>query len=160
MINVTLLARCGALAFVLTLAATSVLAKKDAFRFKFGLISPNSNGTAEVYLETKEIEKHTDLAYAHGFSIKRKDGTQFFLYYVVRFPEPIKNLREGIEQYYTVLEGGRALQSKEELVWELNRSFVFDKSDPVGMYEMEIYADGELYRKIEYNVAPVFEFEF
>ena len=160
MINGILMARLGAFALVLALAGTSVFAKKDAYRFKFGLISPNSQGSAEVYLETKEIEKHADLAYAHGFSIKRKDGAQFFLYYVVRFPEPMKNLPEGIEQYYTVLEGGKALQSKEELVWELNRSFVFDKSDPVGMYEMEIYTDGELYRKIEYNVAPVPEFDY
>lgn len=135
-------------------------AKKDAYRFKFGLMTPSSSGNSEVYLETTEIEKHADPAYAHGFSIKRKDGAQFFLYYIVRFPEPMTNLPEGIEQYYTVLDGGRALQSKEELVWELNRSFVFDKSDPVGQYVMEIYTDGELYRKIAYNVTPVPEYDF
>lgn len=154
------LARLGAVLLGLALMGTSALAKKDAYRFKFGLMSPSSQGTSEVFLETREIEKHADPAYAHGFSIKRKNGAQFFLYYIVRFPEPMKNLPEGIEEFYTVLEGGKALKSKEELVWELNRSFVFDKSDPVGRYEMEIYTDGELYRKIEYNVSPVPEFDF
>jgi len=158
--NGILLARVGAITLVLALSGMNVFAKKDAYRFKFGLMSPSSQGTSEVYLETKEIEKHADPAYAHGFSIKRKDGAQFFLYYVVRFPEPMKNLPKGIEEFYTVLDGGKALRSKEELVWELNRSFVFEKSDPVGQYEMEIYTDGELYRKIEYNVTPVPEFDF
>ena len=158
--NGILLARVGAITLVLALAGTNVFAKKDAYRFKFGLMSPNASGNAEVFLETTEIEKHADSAYAHGFSIKRKDGAQFFIYYVVRFPEPMKNLPEGIEQFYTVLEGGRALQSKEELVWDLNRNFVFDKSDPIGRYEMEIYTDGELYRKVKYNVTPVPEFDF
>lgn len=154
------LARVGAIVLVLAMMGQTAFGKKDAYRFKFGLMSPSSRGTSEVYLATREIEKHADPAYAHGFSIKRKDGAQFFLYYVVRFPEPMKNLPDGIEEFYTILEGGKALQSKEELVWELNRSFIFEKTDPVGQYEMEIYTDGELYRKIDYNVTPVPEYDF
>jgi hypothetical protein len=113
-----------------------------------------------VYLETNQIEKIADPAYLHGFSIKRKDGNQFYLYYVIRFPEPLQDLPKGIEKYYTVLDGGRALRSKEEFVWELSRSFVFSESDPVGVYQLEVYVDAELYRKIDYDVLPELKVTF
>ncbi len=149
-----------AVVLIMSLAAPAALAKKDAYRFKFGLMSPSSSGDSEVFLETTQIEKHADPAYAHGFSIKRKDGAQFFVYYIVRFPVPMENLPEGIEEFYTVLDGGMALRSKEELVWHLNRSFVFDESDPVGEYQIEVYTDGQLYRSVKYDVTPVPEFDF
>ena len=76
------------------------------------------------------------------------------LFACVRFPEPLKDLPEGIENYYSVLDGGRVLQSNEEFVWELSRSFVFSDSDPVGQYQLEVYVDAELYRKINYDVLP------
>ncbi len=152
-------ARLGVVAMAIGLLASPALGKKDRYNFKFGLMTPSPAGLSVVYLETNEIEKHADPAYMHGFTIKRKDGAQFFLYYIVRFPEAMTNLPEGIEEFYTVLEGGRALQSKEELVWEKSHSFVFDKSDPIGLYQMEVYTDGELYRKIDYNVSPVPEFK-
>jgi hypothetical protein len=144
----------------LVLLLPSVQGKKDAYKFKFGLMTLGARGEPVVYLETKEIEKHTDPSYKHGFSMVRKNGAQFFAYFKVRFPKPIENIPAAVYEHYTVLENGRVFQSKDELVWELSESFVFDKSDPVGAYEMEVYADGELYRKIDYNVAAVPEFDF
>tara|TARA_B100000519_G_scaffold102962_1_gene89293 strand:+ start:93 stop:575 length:483 start_codon:yes stop_codon:yes gene_type:complete len=141
----------AAMALVL---GTSVWAKRDAYQFKFGLMARGSQGQSVVYLETNQIEKIADPSYLHGFSIKRKDENQFYIYYIVRFPEPLKDLPEGIENYYSVLDGGRVLQSNEEFVWELSRSFVFSDSDPVGQYELEVYVDAELYRKINYDVLP------
>lgn len=152
--------RLGFIFLVMALFVSGALGKKNAYHFKFGLMTPSPQGNSVVYLETKEIEKHADPSYGHGFSIVRKNGAQFYIYYIVRFPEPMKNIPKGIEQFYTVLEGGRALQSKEELVWELSRSFVFEKSDPVGTYQLEVYVDGDLYRKIDYNVSAVPEFDF
>ena len=114
------------------------LAKKNAYNFKFGLMTYGANGEPVVYLETTEIEKHADPAYSHGFSVKRKDGAQFFIYFKVRFPEPLKNIPEAVHQHYSVLENGRVFQSKEQFVWESTQNFVFDKSDPIGRYEMEI----------------------
>jgi len=135
-------------------------AQKNAYHFKFGLMAQGGQGESVVYLETNQIEKIADPAYLHGFSIKRKDGNQFYIYYVIRFPEPLQDLPEGIEKYYTVLDGGRALRSKEEFVWELNRSFVFSESDPVGVYQLEVYVDAELYRKIDYDVLPELKVTF
>ena len=34
------------------------------------------------------------------------------------------------------------------------RSFVFSDIDPVGQYQLEVYVDAELYRKINYDVLP------
>ena len=70
-------------------------------------------GQSVVYLETNQIEKIADPSYFHGFSIKRKDGNQFYIYYIIRFPEPLKDLPEGIENYYSILDGGRVLQSND-----------------------------------------------
>ena len=137
-----------------------VWAKKDAYQFKFGLMSRSGQGQSVVYLETNQIEKNPDPNHLHGFSIKRKDGSQFYIYYIVRFPEPLKDLPEGIEKYYSVLDGGRALQSSEEFVWEMSRSFVFSESDPVGQYSLEVYVDAELYRKIDYDVLPELKVTF
>jgi hypothetical protein len=142
----------------LALLLSSVHGKKDAYVFKFGLMSLGAQGTPLVYLETTEIEKHTDPSYFHGFTIKRKNGAQFFSYFKVRFPEALESIPPIVYEHYTVLENARVLQSKEELVWELVENFVFDKSDPVGAYEIEIYTDGDLYRKINYNVSSVTEF--
>ena len=135
-------------------------AKRDAYQFKFGLMSRAGQGQSVVYLETNQIEKNPDPSHLHGFSIKRKDGNQFYVYYIIRFPEPLKDLPEGIEKHYSVLDGGRALQSNEEFVWELNRSFIFSESDPVGQYQLEVYVDAELYRKIDYDVFPELKVPF
>lgn len=146
--------RLGLVAAMALALGSAVWARKDAYHFKFGLMSRGGQGQSVVYLETNQVEKIADPAYLHGFSIKRKDGNQFYIYYIVRFPEPLQDLPEGIEKYYTVLDGGRALQSNEEFVWELSRSFVFSESDPVGLYQLEVYVDAELYRKIDYDVLP------
>lgn len=150
---------CGFL-LGLALLLPSVYAKKDAYHFKFGLMTRSAQGTPVVYLETTIIEKHTDPSYTHGFSIKRKNGAQFYAYFKVRFPTPLENIPDAVYDHYTVLENGRVLQSKEALVWELSENFVFDDSDPVGAYQIEIYTDGELYRKIDYDVVSVPEFDF
>lgn len=144
----------------MALLLPSVYGKRDAYHFKFGLMTLGGEGSPVVYLETTEIDKHVDPSYLHGFTIKRKNGAQFFAYFKVRFPEPLKNIPAAVYEHYTVLEDGRVLQSKETLVWELVENFVFDKSDPVGPYEMEIYIDGELYRTIKYNVSAVSGFDF
>ena len=154
------LTRFTVLALGIMVLVPSMLGKKDPYIFRFGLMLQNSQGKAVVYLETTEIEKQVDPSYLHGFTIVRKDGSQFFIYYKVRFPKPLENLPEGIEKYYDILEGGSVLQSKEELVWESSPSFTFEKSDPEGAYQMEIYIDGDLYHKIDYNVSAVPEFDF
>ena len=146
-------------AMALALGST-VRAERDAYKFKFGLMGRGGQGQSVVYLETTQIEKIADPSYFHGFSIERKDGNQFYIYYIVRFPEPLKDLPEGIEKHYSVLNGGRALQSNEEFVWELSRSFVFSESDPVGQYQLEVYVDAELYRKIDYDVLPELKVTF
>ena len=153
-------ARVFGLLLGLILVFPCVYAKKDAYKFKFGLMTRGAQGEPVVYLETNEIEKNTDPSHLHGFSIVRKNGAQFFGYFKVRFPKPIENIPAAVYEHYTVLENGRVFQSNEELVWEVVESFVFDKSDPVGAYEMEIYADGYLYRKINYNVYTMTEFDF
>lgn len=152
--------RFGLATAIALVLGSVVWAQKNAYHFKFGLMAQGGQGESVVYLETNQIEKIADPSYLHGFSIKRKDGNQFYIYYVIRFPEPLQDLPEGIEKYYTVLDGGRALRSKEEFVWELNRSFVFSESDPVGVYQLEVYVDAELYRKIDYDVLPELKVTF
>lgn len=147
-------------AFGIALVSSLSLAKKDPYIFKFGMMSPDTAGNSQVFIETREIEKYVDPAHMHGFTLKRKDGSQFYVYYVIRFPEPLKDLPEGIEQYYQVLEGGKVLQSSEELKWEISRGFIFSKTDPVGTYQLEVYVDNELYRKIDYNVVDVPNYKF
>ncbi|OUW18352.1 MAG: hypothetical protein CBD18_02925, partial [Opitutales bacterium TMED158] len=127
-------------------------AKKDPYIFRFGLMAVNGQGKPAVYLETTEIEKHADPSYSHGFTIERRNGSQFFYYFRVRFPEPLTNLPAEAYERYKVSEGGRILESYEELVWSAEENFVFDEADPIGLYEMEIFIDGELYRKVNYNV--------
>ena len=135
-------------------------AKKDAYKFRFGLMTMNGQGQTSVYLETTEIEKHADPSYSHGFEITRKNESQFFYYFRIRFPEPLKNISPAVYDHYKVLENGQVFESQEKFVWRAQESFVFDKSDPVGRYQLEVYIDGELYRKVDYNVVPVPEFDF
>lgn len=151
--------RLTLVAFAL-IALPALFAKKDPYEFRFGLMTVNGQGQSSVYLETTEIEKHADPSYAHGFTIKRKNGSQFFYYFRVRFPEPLKNIPPAVYDHYKVLENGRIFESQEKFVWQAMESFVFDKADPVGLYQLEIYIDGELYRKVDYNVSPVPEFNF
>ncbi|MBC2605396.1 hypothetical protein [Pelagicoccus albus] len=128
--------------------------KKSAYTSKFGVMTPGPSGNYRVYAETTYIYKNVDRDYAHGFEIIRKDGQRFMAQYEIRFPEPI-SISPELEKAYTVLEGGKLIRSSSEMHWEIFSSpFWFSEDDPIGVYELKIFLDGELYRTINYDVVP------
>ena len=132
---------------------------KSKYASKFGIMAPGPSGDYRVYAETTYIYRNADRDYVHGFEVLRKDEQRFMGYFEIRFPEPIKVTKE-MEKAYTVLEGGRFLRSNSEIHWGLYSSpFWFSPDDPLGIYEMKVFIDGELYRTINYDVVP-FESSF
>ena len=143
-------------ALVPAISTDAFAKKKGPYDLKFGMVALGPNNEAVVFSETRHVEKYTDPSHLHGFTVTRRDGGQFLAYYKVRFPEPLKKISDGMRKYFTITENGRAFQSPEGFHrGRYAEHFRFDESDPVGMYEMEIYIDGELYKKIEYEVISM-----
>lgn len=114
---------------------------------------PSTAGPPTVVQETTEVERIVDRAYAHGFTVRRKGGGRFMLSYSVRFPEPLMEADQGLAPSGRFSEGGRVYTSEEKMVWDIGfHVFFFSESDPLGVYELSIYIDGELYQTIPYDV--------
>ncbi len=143
---------------LLVVQPASLAKKKGPYELKFGLMMMGGDGKPMVYTETRYVEKHIDPSYVHGFSVARRDRGQFMAYYKVRFPAPLKEITDSMRQYYTITENGRVIESPEKMHRAVyTEHFSFSESDPTGTYIMEIYIDGDLYKKIEYEVLPVDE---
>ena len=125
-----------------------------SYDLRFGIMLPSSAGPPTVVQEANEVERIVDQAYAHGFTVRRKGGGRFMLSYAVRFPEPLQEAdNEGLVSSGRFSEGGRVYTSEGKMVWDIGfQVFFFSESDPLGMYELSIYIDGELYQTIPYDV--------
>lgn len=135
-------------------ASTATKYSKEGYASRFGVMAPGSDGKFHVYAETNQIHRHVDQNYVHGFEVVRKDQLRFMGHFQIRFPEPIEITPE-IEKAYDVSEGGRVIRSQPEIHWGLySAPFWFSEDDPLGIYELTIFLDGEPYRTIEYEVVP------
>ena len=127
---------------------------KNGYVSRFGVMSLGDDGKYHVFAETTQIHRLVDQNYVHGFEVARKGGSRFLGHFVVHFPEPIK-ITPDVEKAYTVRDGGRTLESPEEIYWGLYSSpFWFSADDPLGPYSIDVYIDGELYRTFSYEVVP------
>ena len=124
-----------------------------SYDLRFGVMLPSSAGPPAVVQEATEVERIVDQGYAHGFTVRRKGGGRFMLSYAVRFPVPLPEADQGLSPSGRFSEGGRVYTSEEKMVWDIGyQAFFFSESDPLGIYELSIYIDGELYQMIPYNV--------
>lgn len=124
-----------------------------SYDLRFGIMLPSTAGPPTVVQEANEVERIVDQAYAHGFTVRRKGGGRFLLSYSVRFPEPLAEADQGLAPSGRFTEGGRVYTSEENMVWDIGfQVFFFSETDPIGVYELSIYIDGELYQTIPYNV--------
>jgi len=118
------------------------------------MMAMDMNGRPYVTRETTQVERIVDPNYVHGFSIERRGGGRFFLSYSVRFPQPIAEAEQGLAPTGSFTEGGRVYTSAGELTWDIGQQvFLFSETDPIGLYELSIFVDGELYQKIDYDVS-------
>ncbi len=144
------------------LSATELNWAKGKYDLRFGLMLPQSDGFVSVFQETYSIERIVQSNYLHGFDLKKRGGGRFMVSYSVRFPEPLKIPEDFAPKDGKFSEGGRVYTTDGKFVWDRYfEAFSFSDTDPFGRYELSIFIDGKLYRKIEYDVEkPLSDIEF
>jgi hypothetical protein len=149
-----MLTRLLPLAFALLASATSASASdgdaEKSFELRFGILSEQKPGTYAMKEGTTQIPRYYGrTGFQFGYLIWEKNAKPFRLTTVTYPPSAPKILGAS----YKDQNPSKGLQSRAR---ELNgygaSGFSFDSGDPTGLWKMEIYVDGKLFRTIGFTV--------
>lgn len=133
--------------------------KNTDFEIKFGLMKKNANEIYYVYLETTNIPLLIEkTGFRFGYTLKNRKGSDFSTYFVIHPSSPLKEYKfthDIKNSDVGRVEGEGAITRIEPITakGEASFSFSFAKSDPLGVWKLEIYANGKLLRVIDFLVV-------
>jgi len=127
------------------------------FEIKFGFMRQDAKGIFYVYKETREIPKILEnTGFRYGYTIKNTKDSNFIVFLILYPPSPVKiyKFRDEFKNESRVEAGGPVIRTKPvEVTGKASASFSFDKSDPLGIWKLEIYVNDKLIRTINFSVV-------
>jgi hypothetical protein len=121
-----------------------------SFVLRFGILSEPKPRIFEMREETTAIPRYyIPTGFRFGYLIWEKNGKPFLLETVTYPPSPPEKLGKA----YKNQDPKKGLRSgQRELNGKGASGFGFDPGDPTGLWKMEFYVDGKLFRSIEFTV--------
>jgi len=132
-------------------AISAVGAEADkSFVLRFGVLSEPKPRIFEMKEETTTIPRHyIPTGFRFGYLIWEKNGKPFLLETVTYPP----SAPEKLGKVYKNQDPKKGLRSgRRELNGKGASGFGFDPGDPTGLWKMEFYVDGKVFRTIEFTV--------
>jgi hypothetical protein len=138
----------------------SVIGKQfDGFNFSAGIMQ-RQGAEASIVKEGFEIPFVTiseDLDYGFGYRIDSKRKQSFRHRVILHVPKKSK-LTGDTPNNIKYSDQSKAIAYPEETVEEFTHVFIrLDEDDLPGIYEVESYINGELYKKLRFNVIKIKE---
>jgi hypothetical protein len=131
--------------------AYSGCATADVQNFKFGILKAMPNGNYEMGVETARIPmRYEKSGFRFGIAFDNPSADAIEWYEVVRLPKPLKKVTGDFVQSSEKALTSAAQKGRDAHVVD---QFWFDEGDPLGPHSLELYVNGVVKYKVNFEVV-------
>ena len=132
-------------------AASAVRAGPAVTNIRFGILRTISDGVFDFESETRRIPKRLKASgFRFGVGFDNPSCSPIEWYEIMHLPADTKEVTGNLQRSSASTLRTKTLQSSQSSIVD---DFWFDEGDPLGKHTMELYVNGVLQMKIDFEVV-------
>ena len=133
------------------IATSAVRAGPAVTNIRFGILQTISDGVFDFECETRRIPRRLKASgFRFGVGFDNPSGSPIEWYEIMHLPAETKVVTGNFQRSSAATLRTRTLHSSQASIVD---DFWFDEGDPLGKHTMELYVNGVLQRKIDFEVV-------